>query len=611
MSTFRLDDLQLQAHLLSGPVRETLRWFGRQVCDEAPPGWEEQTFWLLRHHEEDPAGQTPEKVHEQLFTNCPENLAERLAEALAAYRAVGRLALPPLIPLAHRLLQAELHLYTTLKSGKPYRDHLAHQTRVASLSHLWLTEDARRDPELTLPPDLCWRTIRHRWGRTREFHLLRCHALRLGLSYPDPARDNDPWGPAVAAAALLAGLVHDVGYVQKALGQVSEPVAQTFSELIFPPQVQLDAGIEHLPVAELYRAAVSETEHGQRHATLASFLERYYRELHSGVGAFWLATLPERMYRSSPRVGGPDRLYRSSLPVGAPDRLFCSSLQVGGTDTERTETGWTELVLQLAAMMAFGHDLALSDAARRAVLGLRDAGKDQDVLNLKDFPLCTLFALCDMLQEFGRPVRVIHQDEARFVVPMAGGKLEHVKAAERTSKQSTALHVDSHLLGLPALRPASGDPLLYLSYCTRDQNRLLLNDEALRLRTRGTWDETRVGDKVPEWLERSGLSNAVRLDGDPTALKKLKGRFMELYQLWGKPELDTDEKQRVEVLLQAMLRVLELPDDAAHLKSNLDGLRQAFESDDPGEQILRKLAPLADAAEAEPLRRLGARCLFR
>jgi hypothetical protein len=593
MKAVRLDDLQLQAHLLSGPVLRTLRWFGRQVCDDAPPGWDEQTFWILRHQVEDPAGQTSEQLMEQLVTNCPVNLAERLAEALAAYRAVGRLALPPLIPLAHRLLQAELHLYTTLKSGKPYRDHLAHQTRVAALAHLWLTEGAGPTPALPLPAALCWRTIRQRWARTREFHFLRCHALRLGLPYPDPAHDDDPWGPAVASAALLAGLVHDVGYVQKALGQVSEPVAQTFDDLIFPPQVQLGTGIEQLPLAELYHAAVSEIEHGQRHATLASFLERYYRELHSVVGALWLATLPDRIYRSSSRVQGPDR--HDEIP---------------------DHSGWTDLVLQLAAMMAFGHDLALSDAPRRAVLGLKESGKDRDVLNLKDFPLCTLFAFCDMVQEFGRPVRVIDQDTARFVVPLAGVELELVPAKGRTVKQGRnlpepkqrQLDAASLMLDLPSLRPDEGERL-YLSFCSRDRNRLLLTDKALEFRSLGTWNETRVGNKVPDWLKRAGLSDHIRLDGDPAALTHLKQRFEDLLKFWQDPPKKS-ERQQVATLLKAVLRVLDQPDDTVR-SNNLDRLRLVLGSSDPGEQILLKLAPLAEVAETEPLPRLGRRGLFR
>jgi hypothetical protein len=609
MKAVLLDDPQLQAHLLSESTLETLRWFARQVCDEAPPGWDDQTFWILRHHEEDPAGAEPDKVLDQLFESCPVNLAERLAEAQAIYRALGRMALPQLIPLAHRLLQAELHLYTALKSGKPYRDHLSHQTRVAALSHLWLTEGSQQAPELALPEKLRWSNIRRRWARTAEFHLLRCHALRLGLSYPDPAEDDDPWGEAVASAALLAGLAHDVGYVQKSLGQVSEPVAQTFTDLIFQPKVELDPNIDQLPLAEMYRALVSETEHGQRHAKLASFLERHYRELHSIVGAIWLATLPSRLYHTSRRVDGP-----------APDK------------EKHARTGWTELVLQLAALMAFGHDLALCDEPRRKVLGLREAGKDRDALNLEDFPLCTMFALCDVMQEFGRPVRVIDGDAVRFVVPLAGVKLELVGGGERTQKQGSALchyDIESLLLDLPALQPER-EPRLYLSFCSREDQPNLLTKTALRLRTRGTWDETRIGDKVPEWLERAGLSDQVRLDGDPTALKRVKKRFRALYKKWKKAEVRSVERRQLGPLLQAMLRVLK----PSAKKANADHfalfdllfeefeehLKKIEEKKEPAEKkklrelalkVLLELAPVADTSGTEPLPRLGKKCLMR
>lgn len=118
------------------------------------------------------------------------------------------------------------------------------------------------------------------------------------------------------------------------------------------------------------------------------------------VGALWLAGLADAL--------------RPGYSAGVGPHPSC-----------RYEASMAELAFQLAALMAFAHDLALSDAKRRKLLGMRQVkrgGATLDVVNRQDYPLCTLFSLADVLQEFGRPVQVVRGDALRYWVPVAGSK---------------------------------------------------------------------------------------------------------------------------------------------------------------------------------------------
>lgn len=596
MPTVLVRDPDLHAYLMGHEVLETVHqlrnWLARGPLSQQM----DLSLWWLHHAEADPVSPGHRETVDQLYRTCPEALAQRLHEALGVYRLVGRTALVPLLPLVHRLLQAEMHLYTSLEPGKPYRDHLAHQTRVAALAHLWLGSGraagtSHSGISRVLPEPLSWEHLRRTWGRSVEFHLLRAYALENRLPCPDPGLDHDPWGPVVRCAALLAGLVHDVGYVQKALGEVGEHVAHTFEMLLFPPRAQVDEEVDELPLGRLYRRLVSETEHGQSHAPLACFLDRHYRNVHSVVGALWLASLLPRMERE---MGGGRR-----------------------RPGEQERDGWAELCLQLAAMMAFAHDLAMADGPRRKLLGLREADKEHDALNLDDFPMCTLFSLCDVLQEFGRPVRVVEGEAVRFAVPMGGLQLELVRKGVRTAKQGSGNEasrqrhdMDTHLWDLEALRPAE-DTKMYVSFGTRDSAGELVGEEALRLRRLGSWKEYKVGDKVPEWLERSGLGEHVRLDGDPSAAERVQSRYESLSSFAGNGSVGGSTGKDAVGMLRALARLLlgltrMGRNTPRRLRQAVEGLTRRQGED--SEELLR-LAPLADLAGADPIEQLAARAL--
>ncbi len=583
--TVVLRDPDLHAHLLGPQVLATVsnlrQWMSDQILGQAA----DESLWLLLQAEEDPASPGHDETIEALYRTCPANLAERLHEALTIYRSLGRTALPPLLPLAHRLLQAELHLYTRLAPGKPYRDHLSHQTRVAALAHLWLSDGAATEhkPTLPLPKGLCWHRLRACWSRTPEFHLLRLHARRHGLACPEPGvSGDDSWSEVVAAAALLAGLCHDMGYVHKALGEVCEPVAHTFDMLCFMPEVRIDDRVDELPMAGLFRRLVAETEHGQKHAPLDDFVSRHYRHLHSVVGAVWLATLDRRLRRDA---GSTDR------PSG---------------------NGWQgELCLQLAAMMALAHDFALADEARRKLLGLRENGQN-DVLNVSSFPLCTLFALCDVLQEFGRPIQIVKDSSSSFMVPIPGLALIPVDPEDRSLDEV-----------LWDIKPPSAAPrglatrdrsreMLSLAFCTRDRSRELLSRAQLGQRISGAgWQEHRVGAKVLQWLKRTGLDKHLVLAGDPDLASRLHLRGLELIGAYR--DGGTQQRRQLGFLLKALARLLGVDYDRDYSKLKI-ALQRLLEPDrtDPTAWIsdaLPKIAPVRDLRIGKPLTRLARRVL--
>ncbi len=456
-----LTDPDLHSWLLGPEVAGDLNHLARGVAAVLGPGRMDEAWWEQFHASRVPGHADVCRTLAAIYRACPCNMAERLHEGLNVYWAVGERALPPLLPLLNPMVQAELHLYTKLDpSGKPYREHVVHTTRVAALAHLLLSyPDA-----LGLPAILCWESIRRNWSHSYEFQLLRRFGVERGLEIPDPALRGDPWGPWVRVAAILAGLMHDLGYLHKAIGEVTEKAAQAVSWISFAPAVTLPDVPAWAPLGGLYRAVFEATEHGQIYAPLPEFLRRNYRSIHSVVGALWLARLSDEL--------------RPGTAPGSPPHASC-----------HRQASMAELTFQLAAMMAFAHDLSLSNAGRRKLLGMRRVqheGKKRDVLNRWDFPVCTLFSLADVLQEFGRPVQVIDGDALRYWVPVAGVRLG----------------------------PDAKKPGLRVRYLTRPPRRRtsLLPAAARKGRTRGTWEEPQVGTGVRPWLEAAGLEELIFVD---------------------------------------------------------------------------------------------------
>ena len=454
----QLTDPDLHAWLIGDRVAADLAVLSRGVAAILGPGRVDEAWWQQRHDCEEAERTRP--TLEAIYRTCPLRLAERLHEGLNVYWAIGERALPPLLPLINPMVQAELHLYTKLDtSGKPYREHVVHTTRVAALSHLFLAEPGG----VGLPGALRWDKVRTGWSHSKEYDLLRRFATRRGLDLPDPSSPGDPWGPWVRIAALLSGLIHDLGYLHKAIGEVVEKAARAVPWMRFKPDVTAPEVSAETPLGRFYRAVIDPEEHGHDDASLPAFLRRHYRPLHSVVGALWLAGLADAL--------------RPGYSAGVGPHPSC-----------RREASMAELSFQLAALMAFAHDLALSDDKRRGILGMRQVergGETLDVVNRRDYPLCTLFSLADVLQEFGRPVQVVRGDALRYCVPVAG----------------------------VGLTPEGGG--LRVRYLTRIPSRLntsLMPRRALEERAMGAWRECHVGKGVESWLRSANLGGLIFVD---------------------------------------------------------------------------------------------------
>ncbi|MBI4612865.1 MAG: hypothetical protein HY720_04570 [Planctomycetes bacterium] len=527
-----LKDADLHSHLFGPEVWSTLRWLRERIQGSIHPRWTDSLAWILLDRVEAPSDLDPEPMTQALFRKVPANLAERLTEAVAVYRYIGRAGPIPLLPLAAHLLRAEMTLYLDLKGKKPYREHLAHQTRVAALAHMLLcggihkllSGKTRGDLSDVLPPGFA----AQRWAQTHEYHLLRLHALRRGLSVPDPGCDPVETSRLVRAAAILAGLAHDIGYVHKSLGDANEEMARTFRSLTFPATIGGGLPLDGLPVVEMYRDLFGETDPGQRFADILEFLLHHHRRVHSLVGAIWLALLPLRFHeevaslRIDPRGTAPDP--RDGTPDG----------QRGISDQ-----GSFEAACHLASMMSLAHDLALRDAGDRAAIGLLEKAEGRDVLSLERYPVSTLFTLCDVLQEFGRPLEAVGDGGSQWAVPVVAlgilkeGEVEqpgvllrgdraHAEAMARVARIPARPHLEGRARGEDACqRPRR----LHVAFGTRDtraENSTLLPAGKALLRSRGGWEEWKVGKGVRDWLQRSGLSGHVDLAGDPDRIPTLQ-----------------------------------------------------------------------------------------
>lgn len=282
---------------------------------------------------------------------------------------------------------------------------------------------------------------------------------------------------------------------------------------------------------DLYHSLLDSTERGQRYHDPMQFLADHVRTVHSTVGAMWLSLLPGAITRE---IGG---------------------VQPGERSTH------LELICHLAAMLAFAHDLALRDKTDKKEIGLRSrkVGKiTVDALNFETYPLCTLFGLVDVLQEFGRPVHVLagpYETNAVYVAPIAGLKLTDrpAKLCDRGDflRSLGTARRSLRTIGIKPFEPCRmgdlasdveneyrGPRHVYVSYLTQESgvskerdrpspihpSGPLLTCSALTLREPCGWEEKMVGSKVGDWLADSLLSPHVRLDGHAAASAVLEDR---------------------------------------------------------------------------------------
>ncbi len=383
----QITDGDLHAYLLGTGVSRTIESLRRDLLTCLPPdiGWNGAGI-IQERAQRCAAGDWDRQVH-HAFAVCPHHLAERFLEATLLYRLVGFALLPELLPLALVLLQTDLHAYFTPRP-KPYRDHLAHQTRVAALAHLLL------DPELPLSP---WvRAIKKHlvhWPTSTEHHLLAEHLGRLGLADGMPASEEQLRG-CLQAACLLAGLVHDLGYAIGIEAWLGGPETALDRLGIFP-----EGGCEDppaTPLTQLYRTFYRDSGPGQSHASFRSYVNAHPTSPHSLAGALWLAYLPQRLQH---------------------DGLLAPS----GSGAEAR--GRFELVCQLAAMMVLAHDLPVDSTSKQAEQGFQMPPLASHTSLFDQYPGCTLFALADLLHEFGRPQIYTGPDAVTVRSPVLGLQL--------------------------------------------------------------------------------------------------------------------------------------------------------------------------------------------
>lgn len=595
-------DPDLQALLNGADFRRQILWFQRCLSAAIPERFRADIFPFLAVPRQAICQAELNQAVDNLYHAVPANLAERLHEAVNVYRLMGQMALPFVLPLALRFLEAELLLYNLLdKKSETYREHLSHSTRVAAMAFLLFSENMLNSVAADEKKHQAIRLnhIIERWSKTTEYCFLHNYLTLQGFPLPDQGQ----WPQIIRTAAILAGLFHDMGYIQAALGRVAVNVTKTFRSLYFLPQVN-DGHITlppRAPVEEMYRHLLKETGHGQRYEPLSIFLRDHFQSLHSVVGALWLAGIPGTMAREF-------------VPLVEKDDGDCSANACAAR-------GAVEMIIQLAAMMAFAHDFAQSDAGRREKLGLQVktvTGADGqptegDVLNFEDYPVCTLFALADVLQEFGRPLRVLvgHKD-IRYYNPVVGVRFS--TTAEAAIWEKTDLQ---HLFwGLPAKPPSSSasgrDDPLFLTLVTRPRVGSgvdplcpleMLADVYSHCRS---FKEDKIANKISAWLSRALLADKIVLDGDPAAPKTLR----EKYQLTGNGEASPKLKSSLRNLLTAR--------HTSQVFSQSD-LRHGFSiskrllskpTDKKPDDLFTKVGPLRDHDPAEAIPSLARHILY-
>ncbi len=385
----QITDGDIHAYLLGAGVSRTIESLRQDLMVSMPSGigWNGAGIMEERARRSG-AGDWHQQVYDA-FAVCPHHLAERFLEAALLYRLIGSALLPELLPLAQVMLETDLHAYFTPRP-KPYRDHLAHQTRVAALAHLLL------DPELPLPP---WvQAIEHllkRWTSSAEHHLLAEHLGRLGLAEGMPT-GRRPLRSCLQAACLLAGLVHDLGYAIGVEAWLGGPETALDRLGIFPEGSYDDPPAT--PLTQLYRTFYRKTGPGHAHASIRSYVNAHPNSPHSLAGALWLAYLPERLQR--------DGLLAPPEMTGPVSRV------------SQVARGRFELICQLAAMMVLAHDLPVDSASKQAEQGFKMPQLADGASLFDHYPGCTLFALADLLHAFGRPVLATSSDAVMVRSPV-------------------------------------------------------------------------------------------------------------------------------------------------------------------------------------------------
>lgn len=368
---FIITDADLHAYLLSGYVGSTCQELGRLITAVLSEEARWHSASVLKNRCEECGHEAWAELGKKAFKTCPHNLAERFQEAMLIYRVLGTRAIPELLPLAGKLLQADITAYYQ-PEDKPYRDHLAHQTRVASLAHLLLNDPADFWPDPW--PRFLQRRVAQ-WPETREHTLLLDYLVRRGISQGFPGPEDIL--TLVRCSALLAGLVHDIGYQLKvAAGQGADPKQALEGFGVFPPGVD-EVSVEPYPALLFYRRCFRETWPGGRYRHMADYVISHPDDPHGLTGALWLALLPGRLAASG-------RLRES---------------------VEKAPEAWgrLEFVCQLAALMALAHDLPLGSNVKQKELGFLHPLDGKGSM-AEAYPFTAVFALADCLNEFGRPV---------------------------------------------------------------------------------------------------------------------------------------------------------------------------------------------------------------
>ena len=367
-----LCDADLHAYLTGSEVGETVMYLQELVLGLLCPAVRWSAAAVLDERARRCAAESWQAKVLEAFNTCPHNLAERFLEAAAIYRSIGSIALPELLPLALELLETDLHAYFALQTT-PYRDHLPHQVRVAALAHLLISE------KMPLPRwNLFLSDKIARWHSSRECVLLLEHLARNGLEAGFPQGEQERRGLCLVAA-LLAGLVHDIGYALKTAAGMGVPVERVLERFrVFPGPGHAWPDPPDAPVTALYRTFWKDTGPGGSCSTMRAYVAAHPDSPHSIAGAMWLAYLPQRM--------------RSEGIYLEPD-----------TDRLRRRWGRIEFVSQLAAMMTLAHDFPLESEKKQGEQGFCAPKLREGETLVDHYPYTASFALADLLHEFGRP----------------------------------------------------------------------------------------------------------------------------------------------------------------------------------------------------------------
>jgi hypothetical protein len=472
-----ITDGDLQAYLLSR-TGETIEELQAALCGSMTPSARWNASALLMERERRNQGEAWQKTLAQTFKICPHNLAERFLEATLIYRVMGSAFLPDLLPLSLILLQADLHSYFT-PSDKPYRDHLPHQTRVAALAHLLLSGKL----PLKRWNDFVDQQLEH-WFCSTEHTLLVDHLSSLELEDGLPSNDQEVrecW----LAAALLAGLVHDVGYALKYLLIQGGSAAAALRRFGIYPEGGMPADDPpRAPITQMYRSFFQESGPGQAMDSFGRYVTAHPTSPHSLAGALWLAYLPERLVREGIIHAPRDR----------------TALLSNG---RRASLGRFELIAQLAAMMSLAHDLPLDSKSKQGEQGFHKPwGKSETELD--HYPACAFFTLADVLHELGRPVIFTGPKGLSVASPIQG--LELVAPDEWSDdqgdsdarKNANKLCQDKGLLSEDEAKCVENGPRIELFWVV-DEN---VADDALY----SAFELKHLGGDVPPRLKELGFA---------------------------------------------------------------------------------------------------------